>query len=1249
MIEATDLEHWADRREAEHELPKLVRRLIRETVTDPRRVNFPAGEGVRLPGWDGIVDVTAGNGFVPDGHSGWELSTSKDLPGKPTRDFRNKTNQPLSLEPASSTFVFATPRRWDGKDSWLERKRASGSWAKVKALDARDLEEWLEQAPVTSSWFGSIIGRRVPGVQTLMDFWRSFAATTEPHLPAELLLVGRAKEVKEIREWLKGPTDVQVVEAESPQVAVAFVGALLESWEQGDLWRARALIVNNAEAWRSLSGRRSDLLVVLRTGESADAAAIAREGNHVLLPLGIGEHRGSSAFVLRRPPLQQFEEALIEMGVEPSRARTLSQGTGRSLIALRRTLANVPGLETPEWASPVVAREILPALLAGAWDEDERGDQSVLSCLAGCEYSELAAKLAPWTQGADAPLRRVKRVWKLTAPRDAWAMLAPHLTQEHLELFREAVTGVLGTTNPRLELPAESRWEASFRGKSFSHSTWLRQGLADNVALLAVVGPATAELLTYSPEGFSRAIVRDILADADGSRWYSVSSLLSTLAEASPDEFLSAVRLGLVGDDSPVLGLFVDEGWMGGCHHADLLWALEVLAWSPDYLGMVSRLLGALARLDPGGTYSNRPIESLRTVFMSWWPQTAAGASGRLKSLKMLAECEPDVGWELLTGLMDGGPNSFSPNYKPRWRDWSTREVPVTVGERRQYLGALLDLTLDEAHRRGDRWHDVVGRLASFDPQRRLKALESLRTFASESEDEEARFLLWGETRKLIHVVRLRPYERKAFTEQELESLTEIYSLLEPPDPVERFSWLFVMFPDLTEGEGGDWRADEERAQEARIEAVRAVWGEAGLSGIERLARDVERVDFVGEALADAIGDLETDSEILAVGLGSGDDALRELGLSYVARRRSQAGEDWQGLQIENSARQAWTTERLADFFGGLPPDMGIWGQIEDLGSDLKCAYWKNVPTWTWRFQCEDEVEYAVTQLLEAGRSARAVALLRRSDTKSVSSEVLACGLEHFASAPSSNELRALRYEVEALFEVLDERDDLEPARRLHLEWQYLPLLRHSTRGAKYLHRSLASDPSFFTEVIRWAYRRDDGAPEKEEGLTEEMFRNRAQTGYELLDSWAMIPGTSTSGEIDEAELREWVHTARSQSRELARLGPADCHIGQLLARALPDGEGNWPPLPVRQVLEDVSSGDLESGFTIDIYNSRGVNSRAIEEGGDQERGLEVAYQQAARAIAADWPQTSALLRQIAERFASDARRWDADAKERDL
>ena len=91
-----------------------------------------------------------------------------------------------------------------------------------------------------------------------------------------------------------------------------------------------------------------------------------------------------------------------------------------------------------------------------------------------------------------------------------------------------------------------------------------------------------------------------------------------------------------------------------------------------------------------------------------------------------------------------------------------------------------------------------------------------------------------------------------------------------------------------------------------------------------------------------------------------------------------------------------------------------------------------------------------------------------------------------------------------------------------------------------------------------------------------------------------------------------------------------------------PNGDdGLWPHEAIREIIEEVVSEGLESGIHVGIRNGRGPTTRAVGEGGKQERALAERYRKYAQALGDAWPRTSRLLTSVADSYAEDARRED--------
>lgn len=156
--------------------------------------------------------------------------------------------------------------------------------------------------------------------------------------------------------------------------------------------------------------------------------------------------------------------------------------------------------------------------------------------------------------------------------------------------------------------------------------------------------------------------------------------------------------------------------------------------------------------------------------------------------------------------------------------------------------------------------------------------------------------------------------------------------------------------------------------------------------------------------------------------------------------------------------------------------------------------------------------------------------------------------------------------------------------------------------------------------------------------------RARARLAYQLLQSIKTVPGFS-SGTEDVHHLRSWISEVRTLAKEADRAVITDRQIGQILAYAPADSEdAAWPSKPIRDVIEDFATEEIEKGIAICRFNQRGVFTKGLYDGGKQERALANQYRNWAD-VTRKWPRTSALLRQIADDWDRSATRADREAE----
>ena len=126
-----------------------------------------------------------------------------------------------------------TPRNWTGKHSWAKDKKTRGEWKDVRAFDASDLEQWLEQSIPAQTRMREFLGGATQEVTTLSQIWLEWAGVTEPELPKELFRPAAERHQEQLEKWLKAPPDSPfVVTADSTIEALGFLSCLLERLEE---------------------------------------------------------------------------------------------------------------------------------------------------------------------------------------------------------------------------------------------------------------------------------------------------------------------------------------------------------------------------------------------------------------------------------------------------------------------------------------------------------------------------------------------------------------------------------------------------------------------------------------------------------------------------------------------------------------------------------------------------------------------------------------------------------------------------------------------------------------------------------------------------------------------------------------------------------------------------------------------------------------------------------------------------------
>lgn len=520
LVDATQLDAWADLRQSQDKFPELVRRLMLATP-GLTRVSVRAGEGVAFSGWDGRAD-SSGTGVLSDGRLILEIGVGKRPKSKADSDYERRKTELGDEAKNHRVFVFVTPRRWKNGATWAAGRRKAQEFAGVDVIDADDLEAWLQLCPDVHVWISEELGRRPRDAQTLGRWWDRFRSQTGPPLPAGLFLAGRQAEGKQLITVLRGAPAVVTVQAGWRDDALAFVHHIIAgSNEAGAV--DEPLTIASAEVWDRVIERRGHMTLI-PLFEGADVARATERGHHVVLVAGREAHVRGTKIELARPHRQQGTEALRAAGVDYDAAYRLAGLARRSVPALVRALARDSRFSKPAWAQLPPASIFAPAMLVGAWTSSE-ADHSVVARVVGQDWAEIERVLNYWQSTDDAPfVKSGQQNWHLASPEEAFLVLGEQLTSRDLETWRALAVELLLEVDPRLDLDADERPMAGLLEVGRRYSSVLRQGVAQSLALLGWLdaqvagnaGPASDHAAWVAREILSKAA-----EDESGRTWQS--------------------------------------------------------------------------------------------------------------------------------------------------------------------------------------------------------------------------------------------------------------------------------------------------------------------------------------------------------------------------------------------------------------------------------------------------------------------------------------------------------------------------------------------------------------------------------------------------------------------------------------------------------------------------------------------------------------------------------------------------------
>lgn len=1256
-IKARHLEDWAaNNSEARSHLPILMRKLIHSTTQELRLLDFPAYDNAQRKGWDGYVEAGAATPWTPAGRSGWELSCNGKPEAKAEKDFAARVASLPPAEREEITFIFVTPHNWEAKGAWAKHKEAERAWKAVRAYDASDLEQWLEQSIQGQIWFGEHIAQPAKGCRTLDECWRIWSLASAPQLSPEIFAPAIKSYAPTFKNWLDSPPSRPfIVAADSREEGLAFLSCLIKD-KQLMLGSRRDLpvVFDAPEPLKALSAASSTFIPIVHAPETERELAPIFRRHHciVVRPRNAVDSDPEISLDLLRH--EDFLKALSAMEIEGDQAERLAKESARSPTILRRRLSPIDAIRVPHWAAKdEIARSLIPMAFVGAWHTESKADRDIISLLANCPDEDVEANITRMHQLDDCPVWSVGSYRGVASKIDALFGISKSVTASDLNNFFLAAEWVLSERDPKLDLPEDQRWAAGMYGKLRDHSAALRAGICESLVILAVHGNHLfPNRLGGDIEQRVSVLVRKLLDPFTVEKLLSHNRDLPNYAEAAPEMFLRLIEEDLEKPAPIVFDLLkpVDSSIFGASPpRTGLLWALENLAWNPKRLQRVVLVLARLSTKKIDDNWVNKPENSLSSILCASMPQTAAPVEDRIRTLEMLARRSPAIGWKICVEQFAAGSRIGSYNHRPTWRnDASGAGQPVKVGEYRQFALKAIDIALAWPEHNHNTLGDLIERLhvlQTVDEIYSPMVWNLVDRWTDETRDENGKAALRERIRRFAFTRRSIGRDLKPATTDRARAA---YERLKPENPVVRHRWLFANTwvqesLDEIEEETFDYRKRDERIQKERLAALREIWSTGGFDGLTDLLAASEASRIAGYLMGDIVTENKDQAlfaqSCLRAATGEHKPKMEECLRGFLLK----IGPDRIEKLVAAIGKTVDETALLAFYLCG-PVSTATWRLLAKRSDSFRRNYWSNL-MFPWGNWSEEEANEIVDRLLEVKRPIAAFHAVHM-DWQKVETSRLKRLLTSIptTSGESPPPFKMSQYDLSNALQALQKRAGVTPDEMAHLEFMFIPALDDTKHGIPNLEKQIAKSPSLYVQTVAMTFRRTDGKEDPPEWRIDDPDRKStvATATHRLLDRLRRTPGTGDDGEININDLKAWLSQVREGCKEHGRGVICDQMIGQLLANGPKDTDGS-PCRPICEALEWMASAEVARGFIVAVHNERGAHWRG--EGGAQERDLAALHRGRSGRLAFEFPYVASVLERIAASYDSEAEWHDSDAK----
>ena len=861
--------------------------------------------------------------------------------------------------------------------------------------------------------------------------------------------------------------------------------------------------------------------------------------------------------------------------------------------------------------------------IIGGWREDNIYDCKIVEKISGMCYPEFESKARSMLSQNSDYLQLVNGNWQVMHKEELLNQSKELIFDDLISRLFEMVKLVLVQNSKRV-ISKTPYYISS--GSEYDNSPELRSSLVKSICWLKENLKDLPNCNRNKANGYMICLVRDLLKNTEWTTWASLRDCLQDLAQLAPEEFLNRIEWHVLNNKQEILCLFPkknSELFGSNNYISELLWSLEILAWSPDYLIKSICTLGLLESLPYERTnWANTPINSIVSILLPWYPQTLANLEKRKNALKSLRNDNPDIFWNVLNKLLPNNTTSTSGNPKPRYMSLSIpEEIQVTNAEGQECYSYLLELAVEIVHEETEKQLDLVDQIG-YMYERTLSSYLDCLEKSLESYTQEFSFTLWIKLRERLLLI--KPKEEMAVYRQ-LDRINRLIDNLEPVDKRLKYRELYLGNRYLFGR--GNYASIWERTENEKATAIRDIFEHFGIEATEQFGYSVKNVYDVASKLGYSLSGDEISNLIISCYLGK---ISHEFTISCIGT-----------FVVKNNADSLLSTslcnmdeEFILQILTGIPFSMGMLNVIEELLSN-ESAYWERA---RMPFACRDNeaegLKLVADKLIASKRYVTATNIIGRSEFDSIIDAEYIYNLLKLAGTEESVGSENLDdYAVQKIISWFQNQESIDLIAKSDIEFIYLPVIDdYSETQPRALKTRLSMDPDYFCSMMELFYKK-----QSEEKHEVELNKGLSDRLFKILFNYSITPGVDWNGVFNKEEFKKWMDYVKDWSEANDRYAVTMHTVGSGLSFAKLD-EDKLPEITIIEELNKPENNELRRGYYLGIINQRGVH--IIDPEGKPEMELAADYKERAQIVEAKgYVRYADVLRDISSEYDREAER----------